>query len=104
MARIMKASDGSDAARITMIANYIIDKAEAGWSLQDIIDAVLRGSNVTLADFQAALAEAFHDDTSVAVKRLAEAEFDRLIDEVWHDHQDAERTKRTKANIVRECS
>jgi hypothetical protein len=26
--------------RITTIANYIMDKPEAGWSLQDILDAI----------------------------------------------------------------
>jgi len=35
----------TDAARITTIANYIVDKAEAGWSLQDILDAIRADSS-----------------------------------------------------------
>ena len=73
-----------DAARITRIANYIIDKAEAGWSFAEILDTLrAERSGVTLAEVQAALAEAFHDDTSTAVKRMAEVQFDRVVDEVW---------------------
>jgi hypothetical protein len=57
---------------ITAIANYIIDKAEAGWNLDDILDHI-RGdsSEVTLAEVKAAMAEAYADDTSNAVKKLA---------------------------------
>jgi hypothetical protein len=76
----------SNTARITTIANYIIDKAEAGWSLQDILETVhAERSGVTEAEVQAALKEAYEDDTSTAVKRLAVAEFERLVDETWQE-------------------
>jgi hypothetical protein len=61
-----------DAGYISGIANYIIDKAEAGWSLDDILSSIRsERSEVTLAEVQAAIMEAFHDDTSDAVEMLA---------------------------------
>jgi hypothetical protein len=40
--------------RVSTIANYIIDKAESGWSLQDILDAIRADpSEVTLAEVKA---------------------------------------------------
>jgi hypothetical protein len=57
---------------ITAIANYIIDMAEAGWNLEDILDHIHGDSSeVTLAEVQAALAVAYADDTSDTVKKLA---------------------------------
>jgi hypothetical protein len=71
----------ASAARITTIANYIIDKAEAGWSLQDILAAIrAERSGVTLAEAHAAIREAFNDDASTAVKKLA---LDHLAEEAW---------------------
>jgi ribonuclease I len=69
-----------NAAFITTIANYIVDRAEAGWNLENIIGSIRADrSEVTLDEFQAALAEAFHDDTSKAVKMLA---IDAMMEEL----------------------
>ena len=73
-----------DAAFITRIANYIVDKSEAGWSLDDILSSIRsERSEVTLAEVKAAVAEAFHDDTcGGAVKRLGTDAFDAALNEV----------------------